>query len=228
NRTKSSVPSEVMIESTPLCPAPEPPRLMRILQSGRSSSSYTTQVCSGVRPVSLSALATAWPERFMQVWGMTSHTPRASDRPTSDCQRFFSIEMPRRRASSRTQATPMLWRVSAYSDSGLPSPTISRFSWSPVSCMQTQLGPRRAPQTPDWSVPRPVRLQGDVGQPPHLFSLGWGPMVPTEQVQQPVHQQHGELGLRVMTPHFRLLQHGRPSDGNVTAVLPPPRQAEHV
>ena len=49
----------------------------------------------------------------MYVWGMTSHTPFASERPINDCQRLRSTETPIRRANSRTQAKPRLWRVSA-------------------------------------------------------------------------------------------------------------------
>src|SRR5207253_5212098 len=59
----------------------------------------------------------------------TNHTPCDSARPASERQRFLLIGAPSRRASSRTHVKPRLWRVSANSDSGLPSPTISRSSF---------------------------------------------------------------------------------------------------
>src|SRR5690242_3031753 len=154
-------------------------------------------------PVSFSAFATALPERFMYVCGRTNHTPRGSARPTSDCHRFFWIGTSNRRASSRTHAKPMLCRVSAYSDSGLPSPTIKR---SPsFFCMQTRLGPRRAPQT----------CQRNIGEPPHLLGLGRRSVVPPEQVEKAVHEEHRQLVLLVVPPLLRLFEDARPGDRDV-------------
>src|SRR5579864_157946 len=133
----------------------------------------------------------------MYVWGRTNHTPRDSARPTSDCHRFFWIGASNRRASSRTQAKPRLCRVSAYSDSGLPSPMISRSS---SFFMHAQLGPRRAPQT----------CQRNIGEPPHLLGLGRRGVVPPEQVKKAVHEEHGYLLLLVVPPPLRLLDDARP------------------
>src|SRR5690349_13973909 len=157
-------------------------------------------------PVSFMALATAWPDRFMYVWGSTSQTPRASDRPTIDCHRFFSMRTSRRRASSRTHAKPTLCLVSAYSDSGLPRPTIRCCG---LFSIQTRLGPRRAPQTLQWSV----------GQAPHLLGFGRRGMVPTEQMEKPVHQEHGQLVPFAVTPLLGLGHHPRPRDRDITGVV---------
>src|SRR5689334_20577551 len=168
-------------------------------------------------PVSFSALATAWPERFMYVCGRTNHTPRGSARPTSDCHRFFWIGASNRRASSRTHAKPRLWRVSAYSDSGLPSPTISRSS-SFLSSMHAQLGPRRAPQT----------CQRNIGEPPHLLGLRRRGVIPPEQMQEAVHEKHGELRLLVVSPHRGLFDHARPRDRDVPDMRTIALERQHV
>src|SRR4029077_5313253 len=178
---------------------------------------YTTHVCSGGMPVSLTARATAWPERFMYVWGRTNQTPRSSDRPTSDCHRLRSMDVPMRRASSRTHVKPRLWRVSAYSDSGLPSPTINVSS---LFSMQAQLGPRRAPQTCTWSVPRQVTLQREVGEPPHLPPFGGRAVVPPQQMQEPVDQQDRQLDPLGMGLLPRL-RHDRPPRAGAVAHAPP-------
>src|SRR5438309_3244684 len=231
-RTKSSVPSDSMMDSTPLCPAPDPPRRIRIRHIGRSSSSYTAQVCWGVRPVSFNAFDTACPERFMYVWGRTNQTPRASDLPTSDCQRFFSIGVSSLRASSRTQANPRLWRVSPNSASGLPSPTMRCPSF--ISSMQTQQGPRRVPQTVDSSLepPRseldPGSLQRGDRKTGHLCALGCGRVGPAQQVEQTVHRQECKLGLLVLPETPRLANRGRPRDRDLPEMLARTGEGKHV
>ena len=50
------------------------------------------------------------------------------------------------RASPRTQSKPRLCRVSAYSDSGFPRPTIRVFASLGFWLIGTQKSPRRAPQ----------------------------------------------------------------------------------
>src|SRR5438105_15246919 len=238
NRTKSGVPSEEISDSTPLCPAPEPPRRIRSLHSGRSSSSCTTHTRAGSTPVSRTAAATASPERFMYVCGSTSHTLLTSECPASERHRFLVTPAPNRRASSRTHAKPRLCRVSAYSVSGLPRPTIN------VSSMGTSWnrrrrgkarGERRRPGHEFTRRSEPSRWQGHLrqserrpGEPPHLSSLGAACVVPAQQVEQAMDAEQGQLTLRGIAITRRLPHHRLPGDGKVSHVIPCACERQYV
>ena len=128
-----------MIERSPLWPARPPPALTFSSPGGRSSSSWTTMICSGdsIRYRRTSAL-TAWPESFMNVIGNASTTRSSPSAPgslvsaTSALSRPPFNVTPRRSASSRTASSPTLWRVRAYFSPGLPSPTTSQSNGSPL------------------------------------------------------------------------------------------------
>src|SRR5690242_5639666 len=201
---------------------------MRRRHSGRSSSSCTTHTCDAATPVSRIAAFTASPDRFMYVCGSTNHTPCDSERPISDFHRFRSTLTSKREASVRTHANPRLCLVSAYSASGLPSPTtrISR-----LCSMQTQLARGERHRLVSESTRRELHTREckcRQGKTRHLPALRRGRVVPAQQVQQAMHAQQRELGVALVTVLTRLPDDSRPGDGHVTQVLPLASERQHV
>src|SRR5688572_6654075 len=110
-----------------------PPCLTFATPGGKSSSSCTTRISSGLILKKPASIWTGWPLRFMNVCGSRSQPPPAarlaSTRPTSALS-FGSLRStaPFAEAKRSTSQAPALCRVRSYSLPGLPRPTMRRIN----------------------------------------------------------------------------------------------------
>src|SRR6185503_4579222 len=127
-RTKSLVPIESMIDSTPLCPAELRFRWIRKVPNAKSSSSWITiKSASGLISSSSSSPRTETPLKFMNVSGFASTTGSSPIVALAVNARQFRFRTSTFRSSASWSIVkkPRLWGVHSYCGPGLPSPTIS-------------------------------------------------------------------------------------------------------
>src|SRR5258706_10916414 len=119
---------------SPLWPAMPPPCFTRATPGGKSSSSCTTRISSGLILKKPASIGTGGPLAFMNVCGRRSQAPGvpappgpASIRATSAWY-FGSLRKcaPLAEAKRSTSQKPALCRVRSYSLPGLPRPTTRR------------------------------------------------------------------------------------------------------
>src|SRR3954468_6022948 len=111
---------------SPLWPAMPPPCLMRAVPGGKSSSSCTTRISSGLILKKPASICTARPLEFMKLCGKRSQA-LLSMRPTSAWY-FGSLRSGIELAAAKrsTSQKPALCRVRSYSLPGFPRPTTRR------------------------------------------------------------------------------------------------------